>query len=405
MQQRKLAAWVDRNTGKQIKLGGYISSKGKKPPKSKKYQAERFQTKDLPPRVDLRPHLTCVEDQSAVSSCTANALAGAYEYLAKRALGEAGDVSRLFIYYNAREYDGGVTGDTGCTIAAAIQVLQELGACNELTWAYDEDRINHRPLPDAYQEALNFLVEEADEIEVDLDAMKHCLAEGYPFVFGLMLFASFDRAGKRGLVPMPNPMGEDGRQEHGSHAMLCVGYSDQSQAFIVRNSWGEDWGDRGYCYIPYDYLANPEYCDECWAVRAVSDLDFSCDVWVEEDYSVFDALCNVFGDGFGLEVDSEYEYEYTEDESEGESETETELAEEEEEEISEEEEDEEWEEEEWEKEESEGNEESDDEEKCELDEESEEEDEEEWEEDEDDEEEDEEEWEEDEDDEEDEEEA
>ena len=60
MQQRRLAAWVDRNTGKQIKLGGCISSKGKKPPKSKKYQAERFQTEDLPP-------LTCVEDQSAVS--------------------------------------------------------------------------------------------------------------------------------------------------------------------------------------------------------------------------------------------------------------------------------------------------------------------------------------------------
>ena len=291
--------------GKSIKIGGYISSKGKKPPKSQKYQADRFQTQDLPPRVDLRPHLTQVENQSEVSSCTANAMAGAYEYLAKRALGESGDVSRLFIYYNAREYDGGVTGDTGCTIAAAIQVLQELGACNELTWAYDEARINHRPLSDAYDEALNFLIEEAHEIEVDLDAMKHCLAEGFPFTFGLTLFASFDRAGKRGLVPMPDPDGEDGREEHGDHAMLCVGYSDQSQAFIVRNSWGEEWGDRGYCYIPYDYLANPEYCDECWAIRAISDLDFSCDVWVEEDYSVWGALCNIFGNG--LEDDDEYE--------------------------------------------------------------------------------------------------
>jgi C1A family cysteine protease len=323
--QRRLAAWVDRTTGKPIKLGGYISSKGKKPPKSQKYQADRFQTKDLPPRVDLRPHLTCVEDQAEVSSCTANALAGAYEYLAKRALGEAGDVSRLFIYYNAREYDGGVTGDTGCTIASAIQVLQELGACNELTWTYDQQRINQRPLPEAYDEALNFLIEEAHELEIDLDAMKHCLAEGYPFAFGLTLFASFDRAGKRGLVPMPNPDGEDGREAHGAHAMLCVGYSDQSQAFIVRNSWGEAWGDRGYCYIPYDYLANPEYCDECWAVRAISDLDFSCDVWVEDDYSVFDALCNVFGNGFNLEVDSESESIYEEDESEDTSEVEEEL--------------------------------------------------------------------------------
>ena len=316
MKQQRSSAWVDRTTGKQIKIGGYLSSKGKKPPKSQRYQADRFQTEDLPPRVDLRPHLTQVENQSEVSSCTANAMAGAYEYLAKRALGEAGDVSRLFIYYNAREYDGGVTGDTGCTIAAAIQVLQELGACNELTWAYDEARINHRPLPDAYDEALNFLIEEAHEIEIDLDAMKHCLAEGFPFAFGLTLFASFDRAGKRGLVPMPDPEGEDGREEHGDHAMLCVGYSDQSQAFIVRNSWGEEWGDRGYCYIPYDYLANPAYCDECWAIRAISDLDFSCDVWVGEDYSVWGALRNIFGNGLEMEDCEDEECEDEEDSEE-----------------------------------------------------------------------------------------
>jgi hypothetical protein len=146
---------------------------------------------------------------------------------------------------------------------AVIQVLQELGACNELTWAYDEARINHRPLPDAYDEALNFLIEEAHEIEIDLDAMKHCLAEGY---------------------------------------------------------------------IPYDYLANPEYCDECWAIRAISDLDFSCDVWVEEDYSVWGALRNIFGNSLEedeYEEDSEEEDLEEENEEDEEDEEDDELEEEE----------------------------------------------------------------------------
>lgn len=26
-----------------------------------------------------------------------------------------------------------------------------------------------------------------------------------------------------------------------SHALLAVGYSDNSHSFIVRNSWGENW--------------------------------------------------------------------------------------------------------------------------------------------------------------------
>lgn len=87
-----------------------------------------------------------------------------------------------------------------------------------------------------------------------------------------------------------------------SHAMLAVGYSDRWQAFIVRNSWGEEWvyidirvsnmyillanilqGDRGYCYIPYKYMANNEYCDEVWAVRAVETDEIGQDHWEDDD--------------------------------------------------------------------------------------------------------------------------
>ncbi|CAF5179097.1 unnamed protein product, partial [Rotaria magnacalcarata] len=59
----------------------------------------------LPPKVDLREEMTPVEDQSTIGSCVANSLAGTYEYLIKKATGEHIDVSRLFIYYNARLKD------------------------------------------------------------------------------------------------------------------------------------------------------------------------------------------------------------------------------------------------------------------------------------------------------------
>jgi C1A family cysteine protease len=319
MTRHKITTLTDRTTGQKIKFGGFQPANGKKPPNAQKYSSDRFGADQLPPRVDLRPYMTAVENQSQLSSCVANSMAGAYEYLAKRANGNAGDVSRLFIYYNARAYENSQE-DAGCMIVSAIQVLQEHGACSEETWTYDEAQVNVKPHDAAYEEARNFLVQEAQEIECDLTAMKSCLAEGFPFAFGLKLFHSFDKAQKRGIVPIPDPS-EQGRAEHGWHAMLCVGYSDQSQAFIVRNSWGEDWGEKGYCYVPYSYMTNPEYCQELWAVRAVSDLDFSQGVWVEDDFAVTDAIFDLFGDELDSDSDSVYTYDYVEYEDEPSDET------------------------------------------------------------------------------------
>jgi C1A family cysteine protease len=54
----------------------------------------------------------------------------------------------------------------------------------------------------------------------------------------------------------------------GGHAVLAVGYSDRDQRFIVRNSWGKDWGRAGYFTMPYAYLANRNLSDDFWTGRA-----------------------------------------------------------------------------------------------------------------------------------------
>jgi C1A family cysteine protease len=313
----KSAFLLQKSTGKKIKLGGVFDS-AKKPPKSKDYSASRYAEAELPKRVDLRPYLTEVEDQSQTNSCVANAIAGAYEYLGMRILGTAGDVSRLFIYYNARLIDG-IEGDQGSSIATSIQVLQEMGTCPEDLWPYEITQVNSKPHDEAYTEATRFLIEEAEEIPLDLHAMRHCLAEGHPFVFSLTLFKSFDRASRRGRVPTPNPETEAGRTEHGRHAMLCVGYSDSRQVFIVRNSWGADWGDYGYCYIPYAYMTNPEHCRSCWTIRAVTDVDFTSGIGDEEDDEDFYYEEEEYVEG-EEEEDDEYEYYYEEDDEESEEE-------------------------------------------------------------------------------------
>jgi C1A family cysteine protease len=95
--------------------------------------------------------------------------------------------------------------------------------------------------------------------------MKACLASGYPFIFGFTVYDSFesDAVAKTGIVPMPSKT----ELVLGGHAVMAVGYDDSKKWFIVRNSWGEDWGDKGYFYIPYDYLTNKNLASDFWTIK------------------------------------------------------------------------------------------------------------------------------------------
>ena len=235
------------------------------------YATDQFAADEMPPFVDLRPYLTAVEDQGELSSCTANALAGAYEYLQKRIIDLDGRVSRLFIYYNEREVLGQTGRDEGACLKDGIASLRKYGAPRESVWPYDKQILRDRPSQEAYDEGSGHRIDEAQSVAVDLFAMRHCLAEGYPFVFGIQIYKSFESGGDHGRIPIPS----SGEQCCGGHAMLCVGYSDQDQMFVVRNSWGPTWGDQGHCYIPYEYFTNTQMNGDLWTIRRAHNLDFT----------------------------------------------------------------------------------------------------------------------------------
>jgi len=246
-------------------------------------------TSGLPESVDLRGYMTPVEDQSQIGSCTANAVAGAYEYLCNRRAmdvgDEAGDISRLFIYYVARKRDQERRGtthlqvqDSGSTISGAIDALIKKGACLEDTLPYDIANVNVAPSEDMYDEARTYKISGCWQIPTDVNAFKDVLAKGYPIIFGCKLFQSFHSSrGRGGPIPMPSAS-EQQASEHGLHAMLMVGYSDQHQLFVVRNSWGENWGYGGYCFMPYAYLGSAQYnMGDNWAIRGLTEYDFTPD--------------------------------------------------------------------------------------------------------------------------------
>ena len=219
----------------------------------------------LPGTVDLRPLLSPVEDQGEIRSCVATAVAGAYEAWLRKAHKQSEPVSRLFIYYNARWRDGTQDEDEGSAIQLAMESLCRFGACSEANWPCDPNLALKKPGATAYEAAAPYRVADIARVPLKIEAWKQALAEGKPIVFGCELFETFEACSHQGgVVPMPEPAAL-AHAGHSGHAMCAVGYSDIERVFIVRNSWSADWGDGGYCYMPYAYVMDPTFNDgDCW---------------------------------------------------------------------------------------------------------------------------------------------
>lgn len=245
------------------------------------YSAPRLGLVNPPPRVDLRAQMPAVYDQGKIGSCTANSIAAALEFDLLRQQLPDFMPSRLFIYYNERAIEGHVEYDSGAQIRDGIKSVASLGVCPETEWPYDDTppatdggawpaqaRAGQRPPENCYQDALQTRAVSYRRVLRVLEQLKGCLAEGFPFVFGFSVYESFESpaVAQSGDAPMPSA----GEQVLGGHAVLAVGYDDTTQRFLVRNSWGESWGQGGYFTLPYAYLTERGLASDFWTVRVVS---------------------------------------------------------------------------------------------------------------------------------------
>lgn len=219
----------------------------------------------LPESVELRGGMPSVYDQGNIGSCTANAIAAAYEFTQNRQGQLMVTPSRLFIYYGERVLEGTTKQDSGAYIRDGFKVLAKTGACRETTWPYVTSRFAKRPSAKAYAEAKAHQALVYMAVLQTVTALKGCLAEGFPFVFGFTVYESFesDTVASTGIVPMPAPR----ETVLGGHAVLAVGYDDARQAFLVRNSWGNGWGIGGHFWMPYAYVSSQRLASDFWTLR------------------------------------------------------------------------------------------------------------------------------------------
>jgi C1A family cysteine protease len=217
-----------------------------------------------PEKVDLRPLCSKVEDQKQLGSCTAHALVGALEFLERKDGLKSINLSRLFVYFNERLMENTVESDSGAAIRTGIKVLAKQGVCLERKWPYEIARFIKTPSAAAYDQGAEHQITSYHRI-LDLVAMRRCLADGFPFVFGFSVYDGFESefVARTGELQMPAA----GESLLGGHAVLAVGYDDSTRRFIVRNSWGSRWGLKGYFTMPYAYLTDRNLSDDFWMIR------------------------------------------------------------------------------------------------------------------------------------------
>jgi C1A family cysteine protease len=210
------------------------------------------------------------------------------EYFERRAFGRHIDASRLFLYKATRNLLH-LTGDTGAYLRSTMQALVLFGLPPEEYWQYKLADYDNEPtafcysFAQAYQAVTYYRLDPIGTNTADLLArIKTNLAAGLPSMFGFTVYQSYAQAaGNGGQFPWPTPT----ERVVGGHAVDAVGYDDglkirntnhggveTTGALLIRNSWGARWGDRGYGWLPYEYVLKEQAVD-WWSILKTEWID------------------------------------------------------------------------------------------------------------------------------------
>ncbi len=209
-----------------------------------------------------------VYDQGNVGACVAYTLAEERRTSEYRQRGVLEHFSSGFIYFN--RYWSFYRGE-GMVTRDALDSLRYDGAVLQSDFPYIDHYSN---MTEEQKELVDKLREKASKPyrissyfklnnpgENLVNNVKEAIMSGMLVVITLDVYESFFNVGKDGIVKIPDTKKE---KNYGGHAMLVFGADDnlgKSGSFIGLNHWGEDWGDKGKCYFPYDYQFK-----EVWAL-------------------------------------------------------------------------------------------------------------------------------------------
>ncbi|UCD13012.1 MAG: right-handed parallel beta-helix repeat-containing protein [Thermoplasmatales archaeon] len=209
---------------------------------------DNIESTSLPDSFDWRDingtdYTTPIKNQFPAPTCEAYALCAAAETLVQYQVGYpfGCDLSDVHLYF----YSGGTVEAGGVNVQEAAEYLLEYGVPDEGCFPDP-----HRPYDYPFESLPGWenrivKIEEWGWIENDIDSIKRALVEHGPLVIHMLIRTDF--LYYTGGIYTPRiyyPV-------LGCHLMTLIGYDDNQEYWIVKNSIDENWGEEGYIRVSY----------------------------------------------------------------------------------------------------------------------------------------------------------
>lgn len=226
----------------------------------------------LPNSVDLRNFCTPIESQGSIGDCTAASVCGCAEMF-----DHSVDRSKLFNYYTSRQIIGPPYDslDAGSTARAALKAASQSGLPNESLWPNNPAMWSSKPSQAAYDDALlhkvtkYYRIQTLNSNQTDvIKSIKYSMSIGYPVMISANVGTTMQNSTTTAVyqrVSYPaNPI-------WGKHMFILVGFDDDGQYFIAKNSWGTSYRESGYFKVSYE-MAYQDTLD-LWVMKGFNGIN------------------------------------------------------------------------------------------------------------------------------------
>ena len=193
--------------------------------------------------VDLRKAFPPVFDQGYSNSCTANAITSVASFHERKADKNSKLISRSDLYHQSTLHK---YKDKGASLKRSMDVLSNEGLCDETFWPYRSTNSRSDPPSICVNNRKRHSTLKPFHIPSNAECIAYAVRTNHPVVIGTVLTESFyrkDRSNQKRYDPIVS-----------KHAMVVVGVTNHDDYFIIRNSWGNTWNDKGHITVPRRFI-------------------------------------------------------------------------------------------------------------------------------------------------------
>lgn len=226
---------------------------------------ERAAVTTAPVVIDLSKYMPGIRNQGRKGACTGFGARTQRMYYAIKLFGDHAELAPDYVYAREQILEGTRGKDTGALVRDGQKVMQQFGICPESFMPYNENDVSSIPSAEADAAAAAYKTDGYFRAR-GLAELKAALQNEDVVNGGIAVFESFegyDVANFGGIVPMPKP----GEKLLGYHDIVFCGCDDVNRRVKFANSWDVPWGDKGYGYLPYDYIDNADYTPDLWVAE------------------------------------------------------------------------------------------------------------------------------------------